>query len=172
MMEIREADLSLADDTAAVVELLDEYARHPMGQAQALSDEARARLIPGLRNQPGALVLLACEGADRIGVAVCFRGFSTFAGLPLINVHDLAVTAGHRRKGVGRALLEDVLRRAGESGCAKVTLEVRDDNLAAKSLYKRMDFGPWRTPMLFVGRRVGSHSSHMAAHGPPFRRPG
>ena len=111
-----------------------------------------SRLIPGLRQHPGAFVLLACEGAHRIGVAVCFRGFSTFAGLPLINIHDLAVTAAQRRKGVGRALLEDVLRRARESGCAKVTLEVRDDNVAAKRLYKRMEFGPWSTPMLFVSR--------------------
>lgn len=151
-VEIREADLSMADDARAVVELLDEYARHPMGQSRRLPEDVQARIIPGLQRHPGAFVLLACDGADRIGVAVCFRGFSTFAGLPLINIHDLAVTAGHRRKGVGRALLEDVLRRARESGCAKVTLEVRDDNVNARRLYERMDFGPWRNPMLFVSR--------------------
>lgn len=151
-VEIREADLSAADDAEAVVALLDEYARHPMGQSQALSGDVRARLIPGLRRHPGAFVLLACEGADRIGVAVCFRGFSTFAGLPLINIHDLGVTAAHRSRGVGRALLEDILRRARDSGCAKVTLEVRDDNAAARRLYKRMGFGPWSVPMLFVSR--------------------
>lgn len=153
-VEIREADLDAADDAEAVVALLDEYARHPMGQSQALPGEVRARIVPGLRRHPGAFVLLACEGADRIGVAVCFRGFSTFAGSPLINIHDLAVTAAHRRKGVGRALLEDILRRARDSGCAKVTLEVRDDNAAARRLYKRMGFGPWSTPMLFVGRSL------------------
>ena len=151
-VEIREADLGVPDDAEAVVALLDEYARHPLGQSQALSGDVRARLIPGLRRHPGAFVLLACKGADRIGVAVCFRGFSTFAGLPLINIHDLAVTAAHRRKGVGRALLEDILRRARESGCTKVTLEVRDDNEAARRLYKRMGFGPWSVPMLFVSR--------------------
>ena len=97
-------------------------------------------------------MLLACDGVDRVGVAVCFWGFSTFAGLPLINIHDLAVTARHRRKGAGRALMEDVLRRAREAGCAKVTLEVRDDNEPAKRLYKRLDFGPWTSPMLFVSR--------------------
>ena len=70
----------------------------------------------------------------------------------MINIHDLAVTAAHRRKGVGRALLEDILHRARESGCAKVTLEVRDDNAAARRLYKRMGFGPWSVPMLFVSR--------------------
>ena len=151
-VEIREADLGAAEDAEAVIALLDEYARHPMGQSQALSGDVRARLIPGLHRHPGAFVLIACDGADRIGVAVCFRGFSTFAGRPLINIHDLAVTAAHRRKGVGRALLEDILRRARDSGCAKVTLEVRDDNTAAKRLYQRMEFGPWSTPMLFVSR--------------------
>ncbi len=151
-IEIREADLSTADDAEAVVALLDEYARHPMGQSQALPEDVRARIIPGLQRHPGAFVLLACDGADRIGVAVCFRGFSTFAGLPLINIHDLAVTAAHRGKGVGRALLEDVLRRARDAGCAKVTLEVREDNFNAKRLYERMEFGPWSNPMLFVSR--------------------
>ena len=151
-LEIREADLSVADDAEAVAALLDEYARHPMGRSEGLSGDVRARLVPGLRSHPGAFVLLACKGADRIGIAVCFRGFSTFAGLPLINIHDLAVTAVHRRKGVGRALLEDVLRRARGSGCAKVTLEVREDNATARRLYKRLGFGPWTTPMLFVSR--------------------
>ena len=153
-LEIREADLNAADDAEAVLALLDEYARDPIGQSKALSEEARARVIPGLRAHPAAFVLLACDGADRIGVAVCFRGFSTFAGLPLINIHDLAVTARHRRKGAGRALLEDVLRRARDTGCAKVTLEVRDDNEPAMQLYKRLGFGPWTSPMLFVSRRL------------------
>ena len=153
-LEIREADLHAADDAEAVLALLDEYARDPIGQSKALSEEARARVIPGLRAHPAAFVLLACDGADRIGVAVCFRGFSTFAGLPLINIHDLAVTARHRRKGAGRALLEDVLRRARDTGCAKVTLEVRDDNEPAMQLYKRLGFGPWTSPMLFVSRRL------------------
>ena len=151
-LEIREADLNESDDAEAVLALLDEYAREPIGQAKALPEEARARIIPGLRAHPGALVLLACDGADRLGVAVCFWGFSTFAGLPLINIHDLAVTARHRRKGAGRALMEDVLRRARDAGCAKVTLEVRDDNEPAKLLYKRLGFGPWTSPMLFVSR--------------------
>ncbi len=153
-LEIREADLNAADDAGAVLALLDEYARDPIGQSKALPEEVRARVIPGLRAHPGAFVLLACDGADSIGVAVCFRGFSTFAGLPLINIHDLAVTARHRRKGAGRALLEDVLRRARDAGCAKVTLEVRDDNEPARRLYKRLGFGPWTSPMLFVSRRL------------------
>ena len=153
-LAIRDADLNAAGDAEAVLALLDEYAREPIGQSKALSEDVRARVIPGLRAQPGAFVLLACDGADRIGVAVCFRGFSTFAGLPLINIHDLAVTARHRRKGVGRALLEDILRRARDAGCAKVTLEVRDDNEPARQMYERLGFGPWASPMLFVSRRL------------------
>jgi len=39
---------------------------------------------------------------------VCFRGFSTFAAAPLINVHDLAVVPGFRGQGIGRRLLEAV----------------------------------------------------------------
>ena len=151
-IEIRDADLRDAADAAAVVALIDEYARAPEGQSRALSEAARSRLAPGLLENSHAFVLLACEAGVNVGVAVCFRGFSTFAGRPLINIHDLAVTGEHRRKGVGRALIEDVLRRASDAGCAKVTLEVLDRNVAAKRLYKRMGFGPWSPPTLFVSR--------------------
>ncbi len=149
---VRDAELQTPDDAAAVVALVDEYARGPQGQSRALSDGARARLAPGLRKHPGSFVLLACEDGVSVGVAVCFWGFSTFAGKPLINIHDLAVTSAHRRKGVGSALIEEVLRRAREADCAKVTLEVHDANDRAKRLYKRMGFGPWSPAMLFVGR--------------------
>ena len=149
---IRDAELKTPDDAAAVVALIDEYARGPNGRSLPLTDEARARIAPGLCEHPASFVLLACEDGVSVGVAVCFWGFSTFAGKPLINIHDLAVTAAHRRKGVGSALIEEVLRRAAAAGCAKVTLEVHDANIRAQRLYKRMGFGPWSPAMLFVSR--------------------
>ncbi len=151
-LAVRDAELQTPADAAAVVALIDEYARGPQGQSRALTDGARARIAPGLSKHPGAFVLLACKNGVAVGVAVCFRGFSTFAGKPLINIHDLAVTAAHRRKGVGFALIDEVLRRARQAGCAKVTLEVHDANDRAKRLYKRTGFGPWHPAMLFVSR--------------------
>ncbi len=88
------------------------------------------------------MVLLALDGAsgEALGVATCFRGWSTFAARPLLNVHDLAVLPAHRRRGVARALLAAVEEAARREGAAKVTLEVRPDNAPAQALYRACGF--------------------------------
>ena len=88
---IREADLADPSEAAALVGLIDGYARGPGGQSAPLSEAARARMAPGLRALPTAFVLFAFAGERAVGVAVCVWGFSTFAGRPSVNVHDLAV---------------------------------------------------------------------------------
>ena len=149
-LRIREADLADAADADAVVDLIDGYARGPGGQNAPLSDDARERLVPGLRDHPVALVLLALRGAERVGVAVCVWGFSTFSGRPSLNVHDLAVHPAARGRGIGGRLLAEVERRARERGASKLTLEVHDANAGAKRLYERFGFGPWHEPTFFV----------------------
>ena len=122
--------------------LTDAYARDAFGNDQPLSDEVRRAIVPGLQTHPAAMVFLAYQGDDPIGIATCFRGFSTFAGRPLINIHDLAVLAGHRGRGIGRQLLEAVEARARDIGCCRVTLEVREDNATARRIYEAAGFGP------------------------------
>lgn len=142
-LEVVDADLSSERGAAAVVALIDAYARDPMGGGAALSGGARARLGPALREQVvrgAAAVLLALREGEAVGVAVCFTGFSTFRALPLLNLHDLAVLPGARGAGVGAALLAGVAARARALGCCKVTLEVREDNAPARRLYARAGF--------------------------------
>ena len=151
---IRAADLADPAQASALVEILDAYAREPNGQSAPLPPEARANLAAGLRAHPSAFVLLAFDGARAVGAAVCFVGFSTFAGKPFVNLHDLAVLPGHRGRGIGSELLAEVERRARELGACKVTLEVHDTNRGAKRLYEAVGFGPWRSPTLFVTKRL------------------
>jgi len=111
-----------------------------MGRGRALSPGERARLVPSLRAHPAARVFLAWSGARAVGVAVCFLAFSTFRARPVLNVHDLAVAAAWRGRGIGRALLEHVRVEAERSGCCRLTLEVREDNVRARRLYARLGF--------------------------------
>ncbi|HTO09314.1 MAG TPA: GNAT family N-acetyltransferase [Myxococcota bacterium] len=141
MIQIREADLSREDDARALVEIVDSYARGPGGQNAPLSAAARARLPQGLRAHPAAFALLAFDGGRPVGVAVCFVGFSTFHGQPLVNIHDLAVLPDHRARGIGSRLLEAVEQRARTLGACRVTLEVGDSNHRARRLYERHGFG-------------------------------
>lgn len=134
-LEIRDADLAAPTDAAAVVELVNAYALDPFGGGAPLPADVQARLVPGLRAHPTTLVLLAWEGGRPVGVAVCFFGFSSFQARPLLNVHDLAVLASHRGRGVGRALLAAVEERARARGCCKITLEVLEGNTRARALY-------------------------------------
>lgn len=138
---IVEADLNTAPHQDAILLLLNAYASDLMGRGKPLSDAVQRNLIAGLQAHPTTLVLLAFDADQPVGVAVCFRGFSTFAARPLLNIHDLAVLPDYRGRGIGRRLLEATHRRAAELGCCKVTLEVREDNHRAQGLYRSLGYG-------------------------------
>jgi ribosomal protein S18 acetylase RimI-like enzyme len=140
MIEVLEADLTVPTHQQAVVELIDAYATDPMGNGAPLTEDVRRALIPGLRMHPASLIFLAFRGTSAIGIAVCFRGFSTFAARPLINIHDLAVLPTHRGHGAGRRLLEAVEVKARSMGCCKVTLEVQENNRRARRVYEAAGF--------------------------------
>jgi GNAT superfamily N-acetyltransferase len=135
-----DADLARADHAQAVIELVDAYARDPMGNGQPLAADVREAIVPGLRAHPTTLVFLAYHGEKPIGVAVCFRGFSTFAARPLVNVHDLAVLPAYRGQGVGQRLLQAVEAKARQLGCCKLTLEVQENNARARRTYAAAGF--------------------------------
>ena len=141
MVEISEADWNDPAHCEAVVNLIDAYAREPIEGGKPLPKDVAARMVPGLSEHPTAFALLAYIDSAAVGVAICFVGFSTFAGKPLINIHDLAVLAEHRGRGIGTALLEAINDRARSLGCGKVTLEVRAENRDAQRLYERTGFG-------------------------------
>jgi ribosomal protein S18 acetylase RimI-like enzyme len=136
-----EADLNDARHQTAILQLVNAYARDPMGDGRDLPSAVQERLIPGLRQQPTSLVFLAFDALTPVGVAVCFLGFSTFAARPLINIHDLAVLPDYRGQGIGRLLLERVEAKGHELECCKLTLEVREDNHRAQGLYQQFGFG-------------------------------
>lgn len=153
MIRTRLADYGDAADLDRVIRLLDAYACDPMGGGEALAEAVKTALRRDLPAIPGAFAVLAFEGGEAVGAAVCFMGYGTFAAKPLVNVHDLSVLPEHRGKGVGAALLRGVEARARELGCGKVTLEVRDDNPAAR-LYRREGFTDGDAPMRFLTKRL------------------
>jgi ribosomal protein S18 acetylase RimI-like enzyme len=153
-VEIREADLSHSADAEALVAIVDSYARGPGGQNAPLSGTARANLAKGVREHPSAFALLAFDGARAVGAAVCFVGFSTFAGRPFVNLHDLAVLPSHQSLGVGSRLIAEVESRARALGACKVTLEVVDANHGAQRLYARHGFGPSEAAPRFLTKRL------------------
>lgn len=135
-----DADLANAAHADAVVRLLDDYARDPMGGGAGLSAQTRAHLIDALRQRPAVHVVLAFAGDEAVGLAICVEGFSTFACQPLLNIHDIAVTPAWRGKGIGSAMLRHVEALARRLGCCKLTLEVLEGNLPAQAAYRAAGF--------------------------------
>lgn len=138
---VRLADHADPRDGHAVVALLDSYACDPMGGGKPLAEPVRARLPAALAEFPGAFSLLAFDGAEPVGLANCFTGFSTFAARPVINVHDLAVLPKARGRGIGRALMQAIEAQAQARGACKVTLEVLAGNDRARALYASLGYG-------------------------------
>ena len=139
-VEIVDTDFENATHCAGIVDVLDSYAADPVGGGDPLTAEVRERLVPALRDHPTALVLLAIERERPVGIAVCFRGFSTFRARALLNIHDLAVLPDWRGRGIGRSLLAAAEDRARRGGCCRLTLEVQDDNGRALGLYRSFGF--------------------------------
>jgi RimJ/RimL family protein N-acetyltransferase len=130
-----------AADAAALVELGDDVAREPEGWlvsariGRGVSEERR--YLRAVSRFPHAAVLVAEEDGlivGRLSIARDQHPAST-------HVADLGlmVAAGHRRRGIGRALLEGAVEWARGAGVRKLELHVFPHNAPAIGLYE--DFG-------------------------------
>ena len=87
--------------------------------------------------------VLAFDDANNhvpVGLVNCVEGFSTFACRPLVNIHDVVVSASHRGQRIGEQLLGLVEQLARERGACKLTLEILSENTPAMKLYRRIGF--------------------------------
>ena len=136
-------DLEQPAHGRALLELLNEYARHPMGGGRPLPAFTRAKLVNTLRARPDFHGVLARVDGRPAGLILAFEGFSTFACQPLLNLHDVVVTEAQRGKGLAQAMLAHAESLAKELGCCKLTLEVLDGNGPARRAYDRFGFAPY-----------------------------
>ncbi len=152
-LRVRRVAFGEPRDVAAYLDLLDAYARDPMGAGHPLPEAVRTRLATDLAGLPGAHCLLAERGPEAVGFATCFVGYSTFQARPLLNIHDIAVVPQWRGRSVGKALLEAIAELARELGCCRITLEVREDNPPARAVYERAGFSAAQCS-LFMEKRL------------------
>ena len=144
MLEIVRARYDDPVHAAALVELLDTYARDPAGGGEPLNDFARENLVDALAARPFVFSVLAFDGETPVGLVNAIEGFSTFACRPLVNVHDVVVMPSHRGRGIAAAMLAEVEAVARERGACKLTLEVLEGNAAARALYRRLGFAAYQ----------------------------
>ena len=140
MEEIVVADLANPLHAEAVLALLNAYAKDEMGGGAELSAFVKRNLISELQARPNVLAVLAFVQAEPAGLAVCIEGFSSFACMPLLNVHDMVVAAQFRGRGLSRKILSKAEELARERNCCKLTLEVLEGNEIAQRAYRSFGF--------------------------------
>lgn len=87
------------------------------------------------RAEKGAFLLVCLgEGAEVVGFV------SARVLLDEAEIFDLCVRETERRRGIGRALLEMLMKRFLSENVAQVFLEVRASNHAAQALYRGLGF--------------------------------
>ena len=144
MIELVRARYDDPAHAAAVLDLLDAYARDPAGGGEPLSDFARSNLVASLAARPFIFSVLAFDGDTPVGLVNAIEGFSTFACKPLVNVHDVVVASSHRGQGIAARLFAEVEAIARERGACKLTLEVLSGNYTARVLYEKLGFDDYR----------------------------
>jgi ribosomal-protein-alanine N-acetyltransferase len=95
---------------------------------------------------PWSLAMFVLELSKPSGVSLAASIEDELAGYLICSRYDdvwhlmnVAVDPSHRRRGVARALLAEMLERAGH-GQGRYTLEVRTSNEGAIDLYRRFGF--------------------------------
>ena len=121
-------------------DVLNHYAKDPMGGGEALSPQVLEQLPAELAKRPHAFSVLAFVNGEAAGLVNCFEGFSTFAGKPLVNVHDVSVVDTFRGLGLSQQMLLKVEEIARERDCCKITLEVLEGNPVAQGSYRKFGF--------------------------------
>ena len=130
-----------AADVPAIAGLIRGLARYEkLEQEVTMTEELLARNLFGQHRYAEALI--AEDDGAPIGFALFFHNFSTFLAKPGIYLEDLFVVPEHRRRGIGRALLQRLAKIAVERDCGRLEWSVLDWNRDAIGFYERLGARP------------------------------
>lgn len=108
----------------------------------ALWEEVFPNAAP--HNQPAKVIaekllvddlIFVAEGQGEI-LGACQAGYDGHRGW----LYGVAVSPGHRRRGVGTELVKAALKALQERGCGKVNLQIRAGNYAVAAFYETLGF--------------------------------
>jgi GNAT superfamily N-acetyltransferase len=130
---IRIADRTDADAIGRLLYAFNREFDEPAPAPSALAERMRQLLDGG-----DTLVLLAGDGPDGLAV-LRFRAAIWSTGLECY-LAELYITPARRGQGLGRALMEAVLRAARDQGADTMDIGVDEPDLAARRLYESLGF--------------------------------
>ncbi|QDU48222.1 Acetyltransferase YpeA [Gimesia panareensis] len=138
MMDIREFEIR---DQSAVIDLWNECQLVVPWNDPAKDIERKIKVDPDL--------FLVGELSGLI-VATVMGGYEGHRGW----INYLAVSPAHQRKGLGRAIMEQVEQRIRARGCPKINLQVRATNKAVIAFYESLGYNV--DQVVGLGKRLES----------------
>jgi len=153
-LSINQVNLNNTEHCSQVIKLLNDYMNDPMGNNRPMPKDLAAQIISGLKLHTGFLGFFVMADDNYAGLANCNINFSTFHAKPLLNIHDFIVAPEFRGIGAGQFLLDGVINHAANFGYCRINLEVREDNVSAKTLYKKLGFRDCVPKMLFWEKKI------------------
>jgi ribosomal protein S18 acetylase RimI-like enzyme len=88
------------------------------------------------RKQAAGDGLFLVAETDGAVVGTLMAGYDGHRG----SINYVGVLPGHRKSGIGRALMSRAEQLLVERGCPKINLQVRTDNLEAVEFYRRLGY--------------------------------
>lgn len=113
---------------------------------RAVEPRAVAKWLGGMLDDPSIVVWLAERASEVVGYVLVMtkeRAANPFCHARLTaEIDQIAVDAGSRETGVGRALIEHAIDHAATSGIETVELNVWAFNEAARCAFEAVGFAP------------------------------
>lgn len=138
-MRIREASAEDAEQIIAYTKIVGgESENLSFGEdGLPITMEQEADFLRQVHEDKTSIHLIACEEDEIIGNA-------SLSGMPRRMAHraevGLSVKRKYWNKGVGSALMKELIRYAKENGIEILNLEVRSDNISAIHVYEKFGF--------------------------------
>jgi len=92
--------------------------------------------LPQLLASPTVDLLVAEQRGQVVGYALAHSMLTLYANGAVVELQELMVAPEHRKRGIGRQLVESILDRAARSGAAEATVPTR----RARDFYLRLGF--------------------------------
>jgi GNAT superfamily N-acetyltransferase len=128
-------------DIPALLALIRELAayEHLSDNCTATDDLLRAHLFGPT---PAAETIVFEQDHAVVAYAIFFTTFSTFLARPGIFLEDLYVQPAHRRRGIGKAILQHIAALAVQRGCGRLEWSVLNWNAPSIAFYKSLGATP------------------------------
>jgi putative acetyltransferase len=111
----------------------------PLDPDEVMTVEQERALIEQFASSGRAIMLVAEDGGELVG-DLTLRAISPRRALQHVASLGMSVRASHRRRGIGRALLEAGIEWARSIGITRLELYVFADNAPAIALYEALGF--------------------------------